>query len=111
MSGPPPGEITPDTHVRISLAKAVAIVGGIVVIVTGGVASWFGVTALIREVSNKLEVHTKNTNVHLDEDYQKDHGRPVGKFDINAWQAANTRALDELKLSVDQLKTTIVKRR
>lgn len=105
------GEITPDTHVRMSLTKVVALIGGIVAIVTGGVASWFGITSLIREVSNRVEVHIKDTNVHLEPDYQKDHGRPVGKWDINAWQTQNTRALENLQLAVDQLRTELVKKR
>jgi hypothetical protein len=105
------GEITPDTHVRMSLNKTLTVAGALVVIATGAAGAWFAVGAAIRDLSKELAVHIKNSEVHIEPGYQFDHGRPVGKHDVEAYQAATEQALEKLRESVDGLRTELVNKR
>ncbi len=96
-------DITPDTHVRMSTAKFLAIVGGIVMIASGAVAAWFGVGEGMRSLASSLAVHERDRDVHIDPDYQKDHGRPVGKWDLDAYKAETNRTLQEQGEKLDRI--------
>lgn len=106
-----PSEITPDTHVRLSLAKLIAALGTIIMLVFVAAVAWRGLQSAIERLGERLAVHIANDDVHIDKDYQKDHGRPVGKWDVDAYKAETTQAIEKLNTAVDQLRTELVKRR
>lgn len=92
----------------MSLAKFWGVISGIVVVVASavgwGVAYWFG-------RMGSLERHAGDDEIHLDRMYHRDHGRPVGKWDLDVNRAETNRRLDEIQLDVKaihdlQLETT-----
>lgn len=104
-------EITPDTHVRMSINKLVAIVGAVIVGVFMAAVAWSGIHTAIESLGKELAAHIGNQAVHIDKDYQFDHGRPVGKHDVEAYQAETNQALKELREAVDGLRTELVNKR
>ncbi len=78
----------------MSAAKFLSIVGAIIVLVGGAVASgvsyWFG-------RMGSFERHTGDDEIHLDRAYHRDHGRPVGRWDLDVAMTQIGRQLDDLK--------------
>lgn len=105
------GEITPETHVRMSLNKLVAVVGAVIVLVFTAAVAWRGLQGAIETIGNRLAAHMADKEVHIEPGYQFDHGRPVGKHDVDASQAATNLALKELREAVDGLRTELVNNR
>lgn len=101
-------EITPDTHVKMTVTKSLAIVGGIIGVVFAAAASWFGVSMLIQNLGKDMAAHVANREVHIDPGYQFEHGRPVGKWDLNVYQSETNQALKEMRESIDLLRTALV---
>lgn len=87
-----PGEITPATHFKAPLAIIVTIVGAIAAASGAGVGAWAA-------LNGKLDTHLADKDRHLDPDWQKDHGRPIGRFDLDSYKAEMKRQLDEMAAS------------
>lgn len=109
-AAPAMSDLSPDTHVRMTVPKLVAFVVAVVVIVAGGVGLFWGVRTSITDIAKDLALHTGNGEIHLDPGYQFDHGRPVGKHDVDAANAQTDQRLKELATAIDQLRTAFVNR-
>jgi hypothetical protein len=105
------GEITPDTHVRMSINKLVAIGISVIVGVFLAAVAWTGVHGAIESLGKALATHIGDREVHIEPGYQFDHGRPVGKHDVEAYQAETNQALKDLSAAVDALRTELVNKR
>lgn len=91
-------DLTPDTNVKMSMVKLIGFVGSVVVVVATAVAAYVTITT-------KLNLHIADTDIHLDKEYMRDHGRPVGKWDVQAERDEFKQRMDdqakELKLIHD----------
>lgn len=94
-------DITPETHVKMSTAKFLSIIGGIIVLVAAAVGVY---TSLV----TKVNLHVADTDVHLDKEYMKDHGRPVGKWDLDVVRGETNRRLDEQSNELKEIHVLIL---
>lgn len=81
-------DLTPDTNVKMSTARFLSVLAAVIVVVSAAVGVY---TAIV----TKLNLHIADTDVHLDKEYMKDHGRPVGKWDVQAERDETKQRLDE----------------
>lgn len=88
-------DITPDTHVKMSTEKFLSIIALVVGLVASVVGVYLG-------LSHDIHDHVNDTNVHLDRDYMKDHGRPVGKWDLDVVHTETNQRLDGMKKELEQ---------
>lgn len=100
-AAPAMSDITPDTHIRMSTAKFIALIVALIGVVAGGVTGWVTLTS-------SIAIHVHDTSVHLDPDYQKDHGRPIGKWDIEAYKSEVGRRLDAHDEKLDRILNLLV---
>lgn len=91
--------LTPDSHVKFTLLRFWAILAGTVVAVAVGVGTVLGV---YHTVETQLANHIADQDRHLEPDYQKDHGRPVGKWDVDVWKTELSTRLDKMQASFDE---------
>lgn len=103
-------DLTPATHVRMTVPKFFAVIAGVVGLVGGGLGLFYGVKSSISDISNAFAAHAANREIHIDPGYQFDHGRPVGKHDVDAVQAQTDVRLKDLATAIDQLRIAIVNR-
>jgi hypothetical protein len=87
--------LSPDTSVKLSLSKVVMVVVAIVSLTAGMLAAWYALKDEIRD-------HSRD-NIHLDHDFVKEHGVPVGKWDVQAVFGEFRDEAKGLKESVDKL--------
>jgi hypothetical protein len=91
-----PGEITPDTHIKMSTARfivmIVAVVTATVTVAAAVIATQYSITSLAKVQA----AHEADTNRHLDKDWQITHGRPMGVNDFALYQITQDRKLDEI---------------
>lgn len=92
-------DITPNTGVRLTLTKAVAIIGSLAIIVATGVSTYTSITTSIKD-------HTADVHRHLDDDFEKQHGAPIGKWDLDVIHREDKEAMDGMKKSIDELTLT-----
>ncbi len=103
-SAPTPDESVPDLRhphamtlsdksvVKISIAQAFIVCG----LVASGAVAWYA-------EKTAREAHEKNTHVHFEESFERDHGAPVGKFDLGSRDEQYTRALEALQSQVKRI--------
>lgn len=91
-------DISPDgTHVRMSLARFIAVVVGIALAVGTFSATYW-----------TLREHAANVHIHLPEDFERHHGAPVGDRDLGASKEETTRMVDVVvKARLDELAESI----
>jgi len=87
--------LSPDTSIRLSLSKMVIVVAGIISLTAGSLAAW---TAL----KDNIKDHARDEKVHLDVDFTKNHGLPIGKWDLQ-------EEVRELKVEVKTWRESIDK--
>lgn len=97
----PPGgvhqDLTPDgTHIRLSAARAIVIAGVLVSVAGSGAIAWYALNA-------KVDHHSENRDVHLERDFVREHGIPVGKWDLAARDEQAERAFTALGARVELL--------
>ena len=93
--------ITPKTHFRAPIGWIVVALVGVFELARTGFAAY---TAVV----TTLNAHIADEDRHLDPKYQKEHGRPVGKWDLDVAQSETQRKLGEVNASLDQLKTMVI---
>jgi hypothetical protein len=76
--------LTPGSHVKFTLLRFWVILAGVVVAVAVGVGAVLGV---YNTLTTQLSNHIADKDRHLEPEYQRDHGRPVGKWDIDVWRS------------------------
>ena len=86
--------LTPGSHVKLTLLRFWAILAGVVVAVAVGVGTVLGV---YHTLENQLENHIADQDRHLQPEYQRDHGRPVGKWDVDVWKTELNERLDKMQ--------------
>ena len=101
MPAPPTDEhvtLTPSSHVKFTLLKFWSILAGVVVLVATGVGTVLGV---YHTLETQLSNHIADQDRHLQPEYQRDHGRPVGKWDVDVWKTELTERLDKMQATWD----------
>lgn len=73
--------ISDKTALKMTIVQAFAVCG----VVAAGSVAWYA------EKSSR-EAHEKNNHVHLDESFEREHGAPVGKWDLTARDEQSARA-------------------
>lgn len=86
----PPHVITPKSKVQLSLGTIVLICIGLF---EGGRFFFSAWTA----VTTKLDQHVADKARHLDEDFKRVHGEPVGKNDLDVAEVGMTKAVDDFR--------------
>lgn len=93
-----PRDISPDgTHVRMSVARFASLVVGLCV----GAGTIAGIYW-------SLNAHTTNRHIHIPEDFERDHGAPVGTRDLELSKESTAQALDTIvKVHLDEFAKTM----
>jgi hypothetical protein len=86
--------ITEKSHVRLSLPTAITVVGALMTMAASSAMAWYA-------LKEKLNAHAENVNVHLDANFIREHGVPVGKWDLAPRDEATAKALEGLQRQAD----------
>lgn len=91
-----PVDLSPNTHFRLTLAKAVAVIGGIGIIVATAASTYTSITT-------SLHSHIDDNNRHLPEDFTIHHGAPAGMWDVETIHREDKEMSESVKKSIDEL--------
>jgi hypothetical protein len=86
--------ITEKSLVKLSLPTAIVVVGALISMTASGVLAWASLRSDVKE-------HVGNVDVHLDPKFIREHGVPVGKWDLAPRDEATARALEGLQRQAD----------
>lgn len=97
----PPGGVHPDltpdgTFVRLSVARIILAASVLASIAGSGAIAWYA-------LNSKVDSHAENRDVHLERDFVREHGIPVGKWDLAARDEQAARAFAALGDRVELL--------
>lgn len=92
MSERPTSEmtITERSHVRLSLPTAITVAGALMAMAASSGVAWYA-------LKEKINAHEGDIHRHLDADFDRTHGLPVGKWDLAAHDEATAKALEGLQ--------------
>jgi len=97
----PKRDLTPDTHVRMTLPKF----WGLIVTVAASVAAFVAVYQTTTAVMN---AHIANIHIHLPEDFDRTHGAPVGDRDLIEEKRQIADSIDGvIKARIDELRISL----
>ncbi len=101
-------DLSPETNVRLSAGRLLGVTWALIVFVAGAVATavWSYSKAL-----TKLDEHVSNQDVHLDPAYMRDHGRPIGRWDLEVERAETSKRLDGINDELKALRALEARRR
>jgi hypothetical protein len=77
--------ITEKSTIRLTFPQAITIVGVLGSIVAAGSVAWYA-------EKSARQAHEANIHRHLDEGFDREHGQPVGKWDLVPRDEAAARA-------------------
>lgn len=86
--------ITEKSQVRLPLGTAISVTGALIAMAVSGALAW-------QSLKDRQERHENNVNVHLDPGFVREHGLPVGKWDVAAHDEQTARALEAFQRQVD----------
>lgn len=92
-------DLTPETHVRVTVAKVVAILG-VIIVVTASAVTW------VDSIQTRIHDHEKDEHLHLDPTFERTHGHVIGTWDLDAALREQRDIVKAWGESVDKLTTT-----
>lgn len=78
------------SSVKLTISQAIVVVGALMSIAASSGVAWYA-------LKEKINAHAENVNVHLDANFIREHGVPVGKWDLAPRDEATAKALEGLQ--------------
>ena len=102
-----PRSITPSTPIRMSIAKMIMVGIGVVSVATTGTQLFLSTSGKIQSVSERLDRHITDQDVHLDSKQYRSHGELIGTFDLNIAMSKQESLIDGLRRQIETLGTEL----
>ena len=89
--------ISERSTIQLTVARAILAAAVLIPLVGSSAVAWYA-------LNHKTDDHIADDRRHLDKSFEREHGAPVGKWDLSARDEQAKRAFEALQAQVDAIK-------